>query len=75
MSTTYLRDDIYYCPGCGLFYDIKTDAIVEVDLSTIPVGFALEVMADRQAANGASHATVQTKRRPRKAKRKGFGTL
>ena len=75
MSETYLMDDVYYCPCCGEFYDIKTHALVTVDLSTIPAVFALEVMNDRQAATRKPHGTVKIRRRPQRAKSKGFTGL
>ena len=44
----YIRDDIYICPGCGQFFDEKTDKLVEVAYSDMPAEFALEVMQIRQ---------------------------
>ena len=43
----YSRDDIYYCPCCGLFYDIKTHSEVQVPFEELPIEFAIQVMRDR----------------------------
>jgi len=69
----YIRDDIYYCPGCGRFFDELTDKLVEVPYTEMPADFALQVMSDRQQPFKPCHT-----RRRRKAQRKpgkGFAKL
>lgn len=68
---TYIRDDIYYCPGCGQFFDEITDKLVDVPYSEMPADFALQVMDDRQKASKGCHR--QKRKRPKKDQGKGFG--
>ena len=65
----YIRDDIYYCKGCGQFFDLVTDKLIEVPYSEMPADFALRVMNDRQQPFKPCHT-----RRRGKAKKtaKGF---
>lgn len=42
------REDLYFCEGCGQFFDDQTDEIVEVPLWEIPADFALAVMYARR---------------------------
>lgn len=62
MEITYLRDDIYYCPGCGEFFDELTDKLVEVPYTEMPADFALEVMSVRQRPFRSCHAKRRVKR-------------
>ena len=66
METTYTRDDVYYCPSCGEFYDIKTEQLVKIPYTEMPADFALEVMSARQAPFRVCHAKrrVRTLRKP-----------
>jgi hypothetical protein len=65
MTEDYMRDDIYYCECCGVFYDRKTHETVNVGLHEIPADFALEVMADRQQ-------NAARKQRRERSKSRGF---
>lgn len=65
----YSRDDIYYCPCCGLFYDIKTHSEVQVPFEELPIEFAIQVMTDRQKAGQGKH---KSRRKPKRST-KGFG--
>lgn len=69
---SYIRDDIYYCSGCGQFFDNKTDRQVEVSYTEMPADFALEVMKDRQNVSKACHTQKRAKKRSRPQNR-GFG--
>ena len=62
MDITYLRDDIYYCPGCGEFFDEVTDKLVDVPYTEIPADFALEVMATRKRPFRSCHVRRGVKR-------------
>lgn len=42
------RPDVYYCEGCGYFYDARHDTRIEVGLHELSAEFALEVMHTRQ---------------------------
>lgn len=70
----YERDDIFYCPGCGNFFDIATEKQVEVDLNTLSDrNFVASVMRDRKKAKRCTHLK---KARPNKqaSPKRGFGT-
>lgn len=69
---SYIRNDIYYCRGCGQFFDDLTDKLVEVSYTEMPAEFALEVMKDRQKASKVCHSQKRAKRRSRPQNR-GFG--
>lgn len=73
LTVQYQRDDIYYCNGCGRFYDNLTDKLVHVELWELPAEFALEVMADRQQRYTFCHARKRAK--AIKVKGRGFGKL
>ncbi len=67
----YIRNDIYYCKGCGQFFDELTDEQVEIAYSEMPADFAIQVMSDRQLSRGFCHPRWR-KRKPKKTW-KGFG--
>jgi len=66
MTENYMRDDIYYCNCCGVFYDRQTHETVNVGLHEIPADLALEVMADRQ------QNAARKQRREQRKQSKGF---
>jgi hypothetical protein len=69
MLPTYTRDDIYYCAGCGEFFDLQTNERVEVPYTEMPAKFAMKVMSDRQRPFKPCH----TRRRSSSRKKtKGF---
>jgi hypothetical protein len=68
MEVTYLRDDIYYCSGCGEFFDDLTNKLVDVPYSEMPADFALEVMKVRQRQFRICHIkrrSAQPRRKPK----------
>ncbi len=69
----YQRDDIYLCPGCGQFYDIDTDKLVEIPYWDMPASFALEVMSIRKKQFNPCHARRRSKFT--KVRGQGFGKL
>lgn len=63
---TYTRDDIYYCPGCGQFFDEATDQRVEVPYSEMPAEFALQVMnARKKRPSKSCHTKRSVKKSPK----------
>lgn len=62
---SYIRNDIYYCPGCGEFFDDQTDKLVQIPYSDIPADFAVRVMSDRQKQFKTCHAQRRAKKRSR----------
>lgn len=42
------RADIYYCSGCGYFFDTKKNKIFDITYTEMSADFALQVMSDRQ---------------------------
>lgn len=67
MEITYIREDIYYCKGCGHFFDIKSNELVNILYSEMPASFALKVMNDRQRPFRPCHARrrAKSKKTPR----------
>lgn len=57
----YMRDDIYFCEGCGEFYDIETDRLVEIPYWEIPAQFALTVMEIRKRQVNPCHIAKRAK--------------
>jgi hypothetical protein len=66
----YIREDIYYCSGCGQFFDELTDKRLEISYAEMPAEFAIQVMSDRQMSRGFCHPRWRN-RKPRKTGR-GF---
>lgn len=44
----FVRDDIYFCKGCGRFFDNQTDEVVEIALHLMPAETALTVLHARR---------------------------
>jgi hypothetical protein len=42
------RAELYYCPGCGYFFDTKENKILDIAYTEMSADFALQVMSDRQ---------------------------
>lgn len=68
---TYMRDDIYYCPDCGQFFDEQTQKLIEVLYTEMPTDFAGRVMQDRKNPSNKCHSQ-QRRRKGSNAKSKGF---
>lgn len=68
---SYIRNDIWYCPGCGEFFDEATGKLVEVPYLDMPAEFAMRVMSDRQRKSKTCHAGKRVKKRTRP--KNGFG--
>ncbi len=66
----YIRDDIYFCEGCGQFFDIETDKLVEVPYWEMPAQWALTVMEIRKRKIKPCHVAKRSK--AVKVKGKGF---
>ena len=50
--TDYLRDDVYFCPGCGQFHKYHGDEVVNISYRDMPGKFAIEVMITRNGVTG-----------------------
>ncbi len=55
------RNDIYYCAGCGYFFDIETSDLFEISYTEMPATFALQVMNDRQVKARTCHMKARKK--------------
>jgi hypothetical protein len=42
------RSELYYCSGCGYFFDTKENKIFDIAYTEMSADFALQVMSDRQ---------------------------
>lgn len=73
MDEGYEREDIYYCPDCGYFFDIETDKVVDIPYSEMPGVFAIEAMKARENNFTPCHSGQPSKRkRAKKPKGNGF---
>lgn len=67
----YTRDDIYYCPGCGQFFDQLTDKLVDVSFEEMPLPFAAMVRRDRKNSSRECHLS-KIRKSPKKKTSTGF---
>jgi hypothetical protein len=44
----FLRDDIYFCYGCGYFHHSNDDKKLDIPYHEMPASFAIHVMEVRQ---------------------------
>jgi hypothetical protein len=44
----YLREDVYFCYGCGFFHERESAKKVDIPYTDMPADFALHVMDVRQ---------------------------
>ena len=65
----YLRNDIYYCSGCGQFHNRADDEKIHVAYTDMPANFALRVMGDRSG----SFKPTERQARKKQRKKRGFG--
>lgn len=49
------RSDLWYCSGCGYFFDTAEDKIFDIAYTEMSADFALKVMSDRQNRIRACH--------------------
>jgi hypothetical protein len=42
------RAELWYCSGCGYFFDTKENKIFDISYTEMSADFALQVMSDRQ---------------------------
>jgi hypothetical protein len=50
----YSNIDIYYCNGCGQFFN-ELGRVIEIPYTEMPARFAIQVMDDRQKLVGWCH--------------------
>ena len=59
MKTNHV--ELYYCPHCGYFIDMKQTRIYDIPYTDMSAKLALEVMSDRQKTTRPCHMNFRTK--------------
>ncbi len=47
--------ELYYCPHCGYFFDMKQTKLFDIAYTDMPANLALQVMSDRQKKSRPCH--------------------
>lgn len=71
----YLSSNTFYCSGCGCFFDVETDELVDMPYVEMPATFALQVMQDRQRGFAICHLKQRSKVKSRNATDKKVKTI
>jgi hypothetical protein len=55
------RAELWYCAGCGYFFDTKENKILDIAYTEMSADFALQVMSNRQKKFRPCHITYRNK--------------
>ncbi len=53
--------ELYYCPHCGYFLDMKQTKIFDIAYTDMSASLAMQVMSDRQKQSRPCHMTYRNK--------------